>query len=108
MRPALACYNLLVSYARCWALPKSVSFDAAKGLAVEEPGYFFLLGTDKLGRDIFSRILYGARVSLTIGLVGVALSFILGCLLGGISGFYGGVSDTIIQRLVEYPESSQW
>ncbi|MEZ4728815.1 MAG: ABC transporter permease [Caldilineaceae bacterium] len=69
---------------------------------VDEPGYFFLLGTDKLGRDIFSRTLYGARVSLTIGLVGVALSFILGCLFGGISGFYGGLPDTIIQRMVEY------
>jgi len=69
---------------------------------VDEPGYFFLLGTDKLGRDIFSRTLYGARVSLTIGLVGVTLSFILGCLFGGISGFYGGLPDTIIQRMVEY------
>lgn len=69
---------------------------------VEEPGYAFLLGTDKLGRDIFSRILYGARISLTIGLVGVAISFVLGCLFGGISGYFGGWSDTIIQRLVEY------
>ncbi len=69
---------------------------------VEEPGYAFLLGTDKLGRDIFSRILYGARVSLTIGLVGVAISFVLGCLFGGISGYFGGLTDTIIQRVVEY------
>ncbi len=69
---------------------------------VEEPGYAFLVGTDKLGRDIFSRILYGARVSLTIGLVGVAISFVLGCLFGGISGYFGGLTDTIIQRVVEY------
>ncbi len=69
---------------------------------VEKPGYFFLLGTDKLGRDIYSRILYGARVSLTIGLIGVALSFILGCLFGGLSGFYGGTTDTVIQRTIEY------
>ncbi len=71
-------------------------------IGVEEPGYVFLLGTDKLGRDIFSRIFYGARISLTIGLVGVAISFVLGCLFGGISGYFGGVSDTIIQRLVEF------
>ncbi len=69
---------------------------------VAEPGYVFLLGTDKLGRDIFSRILYGARISLTIGLVGVAISFVLGCLLGGVSGYFGGVADTIIQRVVEF------
>ncbi len=69
---------------------------------VEEPGHFFLMGTDKLGRDIFSRILHGSRVSLTIGLIGVALSFILGCLFGGISGFYGGVVDVVIQRIIEY------
>ncbi len=71
-------------------------------LGVEDPGYVFLLGTDKLGRDIFSRIFYGARISLTIGLVGVAISFVLGCLFGGISGYFGGVADTVIQRLVEY------
>ena len=59
-------------------------------LGVEEPGYVFLLGTDKLGRDIFSRIFYGARISLTIGLVGVAISFVLGCLFGGVSGYFGG------------------
>ncbi len=69
---------------------------------VEEPGYFFLMGTDKLGRDIFSRILYASRVSLTIGLIGVGLSFILGCLLGGLSGFYGGWLDILIQRVIEY------
>lgn len=69
---------------------------------VAEPGYFFPMGADKLGRDIFSRILYGGRVSLTIGLIGVGLSFILGCLFGGLSGFYGGPTDTIIQRLIEY------
>ena len=69
---------------------------------VEEPGYFFLFGTDKLGRDIFSRILYGARISLTVGLVGVAISFLLGCAIGGVSGYFGGFTDTVIQRVVEY------
>lgn len=62
----------------------------------------FLFGTDKLGRDMFSRNLYASRISLSIGLVGVALSFILGCVLGGISGYYGGTSDIVIQRIIEY------
>lgn len=65
-----------------------------------EEGTIFLLGTEKLGRDMFSRILYAARISLSIGLVGVALSFVLGCTLGGISGYYGGVADVIIQRII--------
>ncbi len=65
-------------------------------------GTLFLFGTDKLGRDLFSRILYAFRISLSIGLVGVAFSFVLGCILGGISGFYGGMPDMIIQRLIEF------
>jgi len=62
----------------------------------------FLFGTDKLGRDLFSRNLFASRISLSIGLVGVAISFILGCSLGGISGYYGGASDMIIQRIIEF------
>ncbi len=65
-------------------------------------GTLFLFGTDAMGRDLFSRVLYAARVSLSIGLVGVALSFILGVILGGISGYFGGVSDTAIQRMIEF------
>jgi peptide/nickel transport system permease protein len=61
----------------------------------------FLLGTDVQGRDLWSRLLYAPRISLTIGLVGVTLSLFLGVLLGGFSGFYGGVADTIIQRIIE-------
>ena len=61
-----------------------------------------LFGTDKLGRDLFSRNIYAARISLSVGLVGVALSFFLGVMLGGISGYYGGTVDTVIQRVIEF------
>ncbi len=67
-----------------------------------EPGErFYLLGADRLGRDMLSRILYGTRVSMSIGLVGVAFSLFLGLLLGGISGYFGGITDTVVQRVVE-------
>lgn len=62
---------------------------------------FFFFGTDELGRDLLSRILYGSRISLSIGLVGVFLSFTIGIVLGGISGYYGGMADLIIQRFIE-------
>jgi len=62
----------------------------------------FLFGTDRLGRDIFTRTIYGARISLTIGLVGVSLSFILGLIIGGISGYFGGAVDMVIQRTIEF------
>ncbi len=71
-------------------------------MGVEEPGVIFLFGTDDLGRDLFSRNIHAARISLSIGLVGVFLSFILGCILGGISGYYGGTADMIIQRVIEF------
>jgi len=61
----------------------------------------FLLGTDVQGRDLWSRLMYGTRISLTIGLLGVAASLVLGVVLGGLSGFYGGVMDTVIQRVIE-------
>jgi peptide/nickel transport system permease protein len=61
----------------------------------------FLLGTDLQGRDLWSRLMYGTRISLTIGLVGVTMSLVLGVVLGGLSGFYGGIADTVIQRVIE-------
>ncbi len=61
----------------------------------------YLLGTDRLGRDVFSRLVYGTRVSMSIGLIGVAVSLVLGVVIGSISGFYGGWVDTAIQRVIE-------
>jgi peptide/nickel transport system permease protein len=74
-------------------------------LGVEEGGTLFLLGTDHLGRDMLSRTLKGGSISLSIGLLGVALSFVMGCIIGGVSGFYGGVADTVIQRVIEFLSS---
>ena len=68
---------------------------------VDQSAPFFLLGADRLGRDLFSRIIYGTRVSMTVGLVGVTLSLVLGVLLGGVSGYFGGTADLLIQRLME-------
>ena len=62
----------------------------------------FIFGTDRLGRDMFSRLCYGARLSLSMGMVSVFLSLVLGVVLGGISGYYGGTADVIIQRVIEF------
>ncbi len=79
---------------------------------VEEPGTIFLLGTDRLGRDMVARILFGGRVSLSVGLVGVTLTILLGSILGTISGYFGGVVDMVMQRVVEllmsFPDVALW
>jgi peptide/nickel transport system permease protein len=68
---------------------------------VDPQAPMYLLGADRLGRDLFSRMIYGTRVSMTIGLVGVTLSLVLGVVLGGVSGYYGGLVDLLIQRVME-------
>jgi peptide/nickel transport system permease protein len=75
-------------------------------------GTLFLLGTDRLGRDMASRLLYAGRISLTVGLVGIAISFILGITIGGMAGYFGGWVDSVVQRVIEIlrslPELPMW
>ena len=66
---------------------------------------FFLVGADQLGQDVFSRIVYGTRISMSIGLIGVAASFVLGIVIGGVSGYYGGRVDVVVQRAIEFIRS---
>ncbi len=75
-------------------------------------GQLFLLGTDRLGRDMLSRMGYGARISLTVGIIGIVISFVMGITIGGIAGYYGGFIDGTIQRIIEilrsFPQLPLW
>ena len=77
-----------------------------------EESTFFLLGTDRLGRDMASRLLYGGRISLTVGLIGITISFIIGITVGGLAGYFGGWIDNVVQRVIEIirslPELPLW
>ncbi|MFN8671653.1 MAG: ABC transporter permease [Candidatus Sericytochromatia bacterium] len=82
---------------KMWGLiPSSIHL-----FTVDEPARIYLWGADLQGRDIFSRILYGGRISLTIGIIAIMISYPIGLLMGGISGYFGGWVDTIIMRVVE-------
>ncbi len=76
-------------------------FSQGQLIHVQEPGRLYLLGADSRGRDLFSRIVYGGRVSLSIGLLGVFISFSLGLLVGGIAGYFGGWIDAVLMRICE-------
>jgi peptide/nickel transport system permease protein len=76
-------------------------FKAGRLFGVDMPGRIYIWGADARGRDLFSRIWYGARISLSIGLVGVTISFILGLIIGGIAGYFGGWVDGVLMRMCE-------
>jgi peptide/nickel transport system permease protein len=88
-------------------------FDASLHLmCATDGGTLFLLGTDRLGRDMLSRIIHGTRISLTVGLFGIIVSFVLGIFFGGLAGYYGGWIDSLTQRGIEiirsFPELPLW
>ncbi|MCC4246271.1 ABC transporter permease [Stappia indica] len=88
-------------------------FDASFHLVCPaKDGTLYLLGTDRLGRDVLSGLIYGARLSLTVGLIGVTISIVLGLFFGGLAGFFGGIIDSAIQRVIEIlrslPELPLW
>ncbi|NLD73551.1 MAG: ABC transporter permease, partial [Chloroflexi bacterium] len=89
---------------RMWGL-----FDANLHLfGIDDPtgeGTMFLFGSDRQGRDVFSRTIHATRVSMSIGLIGVFLSLVLGILIGGFSGYYGGLFDDVVQRIIEFIRS---
>ncbi len=82
------------------------------GVDQESGGQLFLFGTDRFGRDVFSRTLYGGRVTLSVGVFGIVLSLVIGVVMGGISGYYGGAVDNLIQRFIEllrsFPRIPLW
>jgi peptide/nickel transport system permease protein len=84
------------SYSILWVISSNVHL-----FAVEEPGRLFLFGSDQMGQDIFSRILYGSQVSLSIGIIGIIISTIIGMIVGGVAGYLGGVTDFALMRGVE-------
>lgn len=103
-------------YRLCGLLPAQRHFFGVKEDAAPRPDgtrpTFYFLGADKYGRDIFSRLIYGARISLSVGLVSIAVTFLLGVTIGGLSGYFGGAIDLTIQRVIEivnaFPQIPLW
>ena len=83
-------------YSILWVISSNVHL-----FGVEEPGRLFLFGSDQMGQDIFSRILYGAQVSLSIGVIGIIISTMIGMIVGGVAGYFGGLADFALMRGVE-------
>jgi peptide/nickel transport system permease protein len=71
-------------------------------MGTDAPARIHLLGTDMMGRDCFSRSVWGTQISITVGLLGVLVTFVLGCVIGGLSGYYGGIVDQVLQRFMEF------
>lgn len=80
-------------------------FPSTRHLFGTQEGTFFLFGSDEKGNDLFSRIIHGGRISLSVGLLGIAISFLIGVSVGGVSGYFGGTVDVVIQRLIEFIRS---
>ncbi len=76
-------------------------FETDRHLFGVDEGFFFPLGTDRFGRDLLSRALVGSQVSLSVGIIGILISFSIGIVVGGVSGYYGGVVDSLLQRFIE-------
>jgi peptide/nickel transport system permease protein len=102
---------------RLWGFIRSDRhFFGVKDRATRLPGgaqpTFYFLGADDIGRDIFSRLVYGSRISLSVGLVAIAVTFLLGVSIGGVSGYFGGMIDAVIQRVIEivnaFPQIPLW
>ena len=84
------------NYSVLWIVSSNIHL-----FGVDEPGHLFLFGSDQVGQDIFSRILYGAQISLSIGIIGILISTTIGMLVGGIAGYFGGATDFVLMRTVE-------
>jgi peptide/nickel transport system permease protein len=92
---------LLAAFAPFIATQSPLKMDLSPEARLQPPSTEHLFGTDSLGRDVFSRMVYGARVSLSVGFIAVFISLVIGTFFGGVSGYYGRWVDAVIMRVVE-------